>query len=96
MSPYTGVLAAPDSGTGTGCLDERFEDLLRRFLPFLPATHPLTENIDLREHGLDSMGVVELLAALENGYDVRFRDDALCMQTFATPRVLWNTLMAIR
>lgn len=96
MSPYTGVLAAPGSVLGTGCWDERFEDLLREFLPFLPATHPLTEDLDLREHGLDSLGVVELLAALENGYDVRFRDEALCMRTFATPGVLWSTLTTIR
>jgi acyl carrier protein len=38
------------------------------------------------------MGMVELLAALEDGYDVRFRDEYLTMETFATPAVLWGTL----
>lgn len=91
MSPYTNVLAAP----ACGCLDERFEDLLRKYLPFLPAEYPLTDDTALREHGLDSMGVVELLADLENGYHVRFRDEALTMETFATPGVLWNTLSSL-
>jgi hypothetical protein len=39
--------------------------------------------------------VVELLATLESGYDVRFRDDALTMETFATPGVLWGVLSSM-
>jgi acyl carrier protein len=66
--------------------DQNFEDLLRGFLPFL------TEDAALRDLGLDSLGIVELLAALESGYDVRFQDDALGKETFETPGVLWKVL----
>ncbi|WP_394296736.1 acyl carrier protein [Nocardiopsis gilva] len=38
------------------------------------------------------MGTVELLAQLEAAYDVRFVDEALTMETFASPGVLWKTL----
>jgi acyl carrier protein len=75
--------------------DQRFEETLRRFLPFLPADERLAEDTNLRDFGLDSLGMVELLAQLESGYDVRFTNEALTMETFATPAVLWRTLTRI-
>jgi len=75
--------------------DEQFEELLRRYLPFLPADEALEKDTGLRDHGLDSLGTVELLASLEGTYGVRFVDDALSMDTFNTPGVLWATLSAM-
>lgn len=72
--------------------DEQFEEILRPYLPFLPADEELSGETNLRDLGLDSLGTVELLASLENAYDVRFVDDALSMETFASPGVLWGTL----
>ncbi|MFB8396971.1 phosphopantetheine-binding protein [Streptomyces yangpuensis] len=72
--------------------DQRFEDLLREYLPFLSADEPLTPETDLRDAGLDSLGTVELLGSLESAYDVRFVDEALNLDTFATPASLWATL----
>jgi acyl carrier protein len=81
---------------GTSGRNEMFEALLRRFLPFLPADEPLAEDAPLRDLGLDSMGVVELLAALESTFDVRFRDDALSLENFASPGRLRHTLDRMR
>ncbi|MFH8477138.1 phosphopantetheine-binding protein [Streptomyces sp. NPDC018000] len=75
--------------------DKKFEDLLRSFLPFLGADEPLAEDATLRDLGLDSLGIVELLAALENVYDVRFQDDALGKETFQTPAVLWKVMSGL-
>jgi acyl carrier protein len=72
--------------------DDRFEELVSSFLPFLPSNQRLTADTDLRDLGLDSMGAVELLSAVENLYDVRFVDEALTLETFATPGVLWGEL----
>ncbi|WP_158839881.1 phosphopantetheine-binding protein [Saccharothrix deserti] len=72
--------------------DQQFEDMLRTYLPFIAADEPLAEDADLRDLGLDSLGAVELLASLENAYGVRFVDDMLTMDNFATPGVLWGTL----
>ncbi|MFI9024302.1 phosphopantetheine-binding protein [Streptomyces sp. NPDC053560] len=72
--------------------DDQFEELVRGFLPFMDAAESLTEDLNMREAGLDSLGAVELLAALEDLYQVRFVDDALTMDTFATPGVLWGTV----
>lgn len=72
--------------------DEPFEELLRRYLPFLPPEEALDADLALRDFGLDSLGTVELLAQLEALYDVRFVDDALSMETFTSPSVLWSTV----
>jgi acyl carrier protein len=69
-----------------------FEEVLRGFLPFLGPDEALETDARLRDLGLDSMGTVELLGALEAGFGVRFVDDALSLETFATPEVLWRTL----
>lgn len=76
--------------------DAEFEELLRNHLPYLPADESLTENTSLRDFGLDSMATVELLAQVESTYDVRFAEDDLTLETFATPGVLWKSLSAMR
>jgi acyl carrier protein len=72
--------------------DDEFEQLLRQQLPFLAADEVLDEDADLRDLGLDSMAMVELLGALEHAYRVRFHDDVLSVATFRTPAVLWGEL----
>lgn len=72
--------------------DQQFEELLRSYLPFLAADESLDDDTGLRDLGLDSLGTVELLAAIEARYDVRFMDEALSLETFATPGVLWAAL----
>ncbi|MEY9891979.1 acyl carrier protein [Catenulispora sp. MAP5-51] len=76
--------------------DERFEESVRRYLPYLPADEELAADTPLRDFGLDSLATVELLSALEASYDVRFQDEALSLATFETPEVLWKTLSRIR
>ncbi|MCT2585121.1 phosphopantetheine-binding protein [Actinophytocola gossypii] len=76
--------------------DDQFEALLRQYLPFIEADEKLASDSPLRDFGLDSLGTVELLAALESTYDVRFTDDALALESFETPAVLWSTLASVR
>ncbi|MFJ5772727.1 acyl carrier protein [Streptomyces sp. NPDC093094] len=77
-------------------IDDRFAVLLRRHLPYLAPDEPLDENTSLRDLGLDSMGMVELLSAVEGEYGIQLRDDALNTQTFATPATLWQAVSAVR
>ncbi|MFD5820504.1 acyl carrier protein [Streptomyces sp. NPDC059618] len=76
--------------------DEKFEELLREYLPFLGAGEPLEADTDLRLSGLDSLGAVELLGSLEGAYHVHFVDDVLSLDTFATPGALWGTLARLQ
>lgn len=75
--------------------DDQFEQILRPFLPFLPPQEELEPGADLTDLGLDSLGTVQLLGSLEEAYQVRFRDSALTMDTFRTPRVLWDTVQSM-
>ena len=75
--------------------DEQFEILVRSQLPFLTAGEKLHPDLDLRQFGLDSLGVVDLLISLESAYNVRLADDILSMETFATPAALWAALSGI-
>ncbi|MEV5328758.1 acyl carrier protein [Nonomuraea fastidiosa] len=76
--------------------DEKFEELLRHRLPLLSSDDELTADTNLREFGLDSMGAVELLSALEADYSVQFDEQALVLDTFATPGALWTALSSAR
>lgn len=73
--------------------DPRFEELLREFLPLMTADETLDQDTDLRDAGLDSIGTIELLGRIEDEYQVRFVGEALTMATFATPEVLWATVI---
>lgn len=76
--------------------DKQFEGMLRQYLFFLNADEELNPDLDLREFGLDSLGVVDLLVSLESTYGVQLTDDLLSMDTFKTPASLWNTLSTIQ
>jgi acyl carrier protein len=76
--------------------NEQFEVLLRQHLPFLPADEELLPNLDLRAFGLDSLGVIDLLVALESAYCIRVTDDILSMDTFTTPAVLWDAMSGLQ
>lgn len=70
-------------------LDSKFDEILRRQLPFATPADSLTEDSRLRDFGLDSMGTVALIADLEAEYGIRFMDDLLSLEAFATPGMIW-------
>lgn len=72
--------------------DDRFEAILRGHLPFLDPGEQIVEGLALRDYGLDSLAVVNLLVALEDAYDVRIPGEALTLESFATPGRLWKVL----
>lgn len=75
-------------------MHDEFEKTVRSFLPYLPGDEPLRPEAELRDYGLDSLATVELLAALESRFRIRFREEALSLETFRTAGVLWETLSA--
>lgn len=63
---------------------------MRAVLLSLPADEPLGENIDMKEHGLNSMSIIELVVSLEEEYDIVFADELLTRENFATPGRVWR------
>jgi acyl carrier protein len=76
-------------------MDERFETLLRSYLPLL-GDDPLTGKTQLRDLGLDSMQSVDLLFAIEDDFGVSLPDEDLNEGTFATAGSLWQAVSAAR
>lgn len=66
-----------------------FEESLRAHLPLLPEDSPVTADLSMAAHGLDSLGTVSLLLALEERYSVSVPDELLNAALFATPGRLW-------
>ncbi|MFC9282053.1 acyl carrier protein [Streptomyces collinus] len=73
-------------------LDAKFDAILRRYLPFISPADAIDEETSLRDYGLDSMATVELISDLEAEYGIRFVDDLLSLETFATPGRIWASI----
>ncbi|MCW6006772.1 AMP-binding protein, partial [Micromonospora sp. CPCC 205371] len=76
--------------------DDTFEALLRAVLTFLPAEDPLTPDLELAAAGLDSLSTMELLASLENAYDIVIPDERLVLDMFETAGTLWDEISGLR
>lgn len=72
----------------------QFQEILRPHLPYA-VEEELGPDDDLAALGLDSMGVVQLLADIEGGYDVELPDEILNEATFATVGSLWGALSTL-
>jgi hypothetical protein len=69
---------------------QEFESVLREALPGLEPGAPLVGEVPLVQYGLDSMGTVTLLIALESALDVQFPDEVLRPETFESADTLWK------
>jgi acyl carrier protein len=68
-----------------------FQDMLRPHLPYADSGELAAAN-ELAGLGLDSMSLVQLLADVEDRYDIELPDDILNEATFETVGSLWQTL----
>ncbi|MDG4785091.1 phosphopantetheine-binding protein [Micromonospora sp. WMMD1102] len=81
--------------TGTiGQVPRRFQEIVRPYLPYASGAE-LSADDDLAALGLDSMGVVQLLAAVEEGYQLQLPDELLDQESFSTVGTLWQTVAAV-
>jgi acyl carrier protein len=76
--------------------DPEFEEVVRAALPLLKADEELCPDTDLQGSGLDSMGMMQVLARLKVTHGVEFPPGETPVSAFATPGVLWAMLQATR
>lgn len=76
-------------------IPSEFQEILRTHLPYADSGD-LTAQNELASLGLDSMGVMRLLADLEDAYEIELPDDILNEETFATVGSLWQALRVIQ
>jgi acyl carrier protein len=75
--------------------DSEFDEVLREVIP--PDSHELLHpDVHLMGIGLDSMGVMHLVALLEDQYDIVFPIELLTADVLATPKSLWSAVVAAR
>jgi acyl carrier protein len=77
----------------TGLVPPEFQEIVRPYLPYAGDAE-LRADDDLAALGLDSMGVVQLLAAVEEGYQLQLPDELLDQESFSTVGTLWQTVAA--
>ncbi|MGI5171500.1 phosphopantetheine-binding protein [Spirillospora sp. CA-253888] len=68
-------------------IEQGFADLLADHLPEAP--RPITEQVRLRDAGLDSVHSIDLLLAIEDAYGIEFPAHLLNDETFDTAGSLW-------
>jgi acyl carrier protein len=68
----------------TQSTEATFESALRRNLPQLAGMEQITDETPLRDVGLDSLGMVNLLLDLEETFSVLFDDADLDQSAFET------------
>jgi acyl carrier protein len=71
---------------------ERLQALVRAGLPDTAAEVRLDPESNLIELGLDSLGMLNLIMAIEQEFDVVLPDDALTIDVFRTMGSVWGLL----
>lgn len=75
----------------TAQVPESFQEVLLKHLPYAEGD-ALAAGDDLAALGLDSMGVLSLLADLEEKFGLELPDERLTEETFATVGSLWENI----
>lgn len=74
-------------------LPPEFEAILQQYLPLSKAE--VLPDVPLADLGLDSLGTVRLVMAIENALRVSIPDDLLIPETFATASALWKVISGL-
>ncbi|MBE1582286.1 acyl carrier protein [Nonomuraea angiospora] len=69
-----------------------FEETLRTYLAPLRPGEPISPDLSLADHGVDSLAAVSLLLDLEETFGVAVPDHMLTASMFATPAGLWSVI----
>lgn len=75
--------------------DSRFEALVRAAARRFPADADLAPDTAMLDWGLDSLGIVGLLAGIEAAYGAALPDEVLSYDTLSTPGALWQVVSAL-
>jgi acyl carrier protein len=77
-------------------LNPLLEEVLRPHLVLLDRDQPVAPETELRDMGVDSLSLIEVLVAVENTFGVEFPDEFLVAETFRTPGSLWAAICKLR
>jgi acyl carrier protein len=94
--PQPADLAAAGQADGAPPWDEQFERILREVFGDTFAQAAIEPDVPLADAGLTSVGMVSLLVAIEEEYQVVIPDEFEVVDAFRTPRTLWRQIGMFR
>lgn len=74
---------------------EEFLAVLAEFLPELTGRRP-ENDVPLASYGLDSLGSISLMLAMEDALGFTFPEEQLTPEVFATTASLWKAVSELR
>lgn len=83
------MIAAPSP------IRDRYEQVLRKYLPEPATEHPIAYDADLGTLGIDSISAINLLLDLEETFEVSFPGSLLTPELFSTVGYLEQTLASL-
>jgi len=75
---------------------QEFTEMLREAMPQLPLETVLAPDTSLRHAGLSSLGVVTIITAVEDEFDVDLTSELADPDLFGTAGSLWSRVRALR
>jgi acyl carrier protein len=76
--------------------DGQFEAILRAHLPALGRAQPLRPDDSLRDLGLESLGTLEILLAIEDLYGIEIHEQGIVADAFVSAGHLWSAVSGWR
>jgi acyl carrier protein len=73
----------------------QFEDALRMHSKFLSDDTVIDPDLSLRELGIDSLEIAELIALVEDEFRLEIPLERLTPEWFETPRTIWQLLCSV-
>lgn len=74
-------------------IDKQLEDIVREYCPALEPHDHLDADDNLADRGLNSLGTIGILVAVEEAFGVSFSDEDLSFETFKSVRNLRLTVL---
>lgn len=73
-------------------LDQKFEEIIRQYVPAVGPGDPIPPESELTVLGVDSMALLRLMLHLESAYGIRFPMDMLTEQVFRSSGSIWSAV----
>lgn len=77
----------------TGKMDARLEDIVREYCPDLEPHVALDPDDNLADLGLNSVGTIGILVAVEEAFSVSLSDEDMSFETFSSVSSLRRTVL---
>ncbi|OON81506.1 hypothetical protein B1H18_08890 [Streptomyces tsukubensis] len=74
-------------------IDDRLESIVREHCSELESDSSIGPDDNLADLGLNSVGTIGILVAVEQTYDISLSDEDLSFKTFESIRSLWTTIL---